>query len=173
MKAWCQATESAGQEPVVNRHAVANGQAIGLVGQTDNGQQFTELLLCHALGFGTRSVGGNAVATIVGDAHGHVDEFLGERIQRAVAHHLLDVAPDALQGLGVMRQDFPEIVYPVRLAAGHDFVMTALSAGDAWSYSMGVCSAMLDCLIGDRVQPLPSIGVQLLQVYESSISNLS
>jgi len=38
------------------------------------------------------------------DADGDVDKFLGERIEGAGAHDLLDVCPGALEGDGIVSQ---------------------------------------------------------------------
>ena len=74
-------------------------------------------------------MGCNAISAVVGDAYRHIDQLLGQGIQGPIAHHLLDVAPDALQVIRVMCQNLPKIIHPVRLAGGHDVVINGTHSG--------------------------------------------
>ena len=65
----------------------------------------------------------DAVVTVVGDADGDVNQFFGERVERAGRHDLLDTFPGALEQYGVVRDSLPEIIDPIGFARGHDVVV--------------------------------------------------
>src|SRR5439155_9352225 len=60
---------------------------------------------------------------LVTGAHRHVDQFLGEGIQGSGSHDLLHALPGAAQRNRIVRQCFPEIIDPIRVAGGHDVVI--------------------------------------------------
>jgi len=75
----------------------------------------------------------DAVAALVRHADGDVDHLLGQRIERARSHDLLDRFPGALQRDRIVGQHLSEIVDPVGLARRHDVVVNGAHLGT------GVC----------------------------------
>ncbi len=66
---------------------------------------------------------GDAVITVVGDADGDVNQFLGERIKRSRPHNLLDAFPGAFEQGGIVSDGLPKVVNPIDFARGHDVVV--------------------------------------------------
>ncbi len=66
---------------------------------------------------------GDAVVAVVGDADGNVNQFLGERIERAGPHDLFQALPRALEQRGIVGDGLPEIINPIDFASGHDVVV--------------------------------------------------
>lgn len=89
---------SAGQgrlKLLVDFDLIAGDDLVGFVGHADYCLQFVKHGVGHALlerGCGVR---GDAVVAVVGDADGHVNKLLSERIERARRHDLLDAFPGA------------------------------------------------------------------------------
>ena len=116
-------------ELLVNFHLVACHELIGLVGHADDGLQFRKHGVGHALFEGGGGVRCDAVVAIVSHTDGDVQEFLGQRIERAGTHDLLDAFPSALQCGGIVGDGLPEIVDPIGLARGHDVVVDGANFG--------------------------------------------
>ncbi len=108
---------------LVDLHLVAGDETVGFIGHADNRLQLLEHGVRHALAARRHRVRCDAIAAAVGDAYGHVEQFLGERIERPRRHDLLDAFPCAFQRRRIVRDGLPEIVYPVGLAKGHDVVV--------------------------------------------------
>jgi hypothetical protein len=116
-------------ELLVDFNLIAGDELVRFVGHANDGLQLLEHSLGHAFFESGSGVRGDAIMAVVGDADGHVDEFLGKGIERAGAHNLLDAFPGALQGGGIVSDGFPEIVDPIRLAGGHDVVIDGANFG--------------------------------------------
>jgi hypothetical protein len=110
-------------ESLVDFDLVAGDELVGFVGHADDGLEFLEHGVGHTLGKGGSGVGSDAVVAIVGDADGDVEQFLGEGIERARSHDLLDAFPSAFEQRGIVGDGLPEIIDPVGLACGHDVVV--------------------------------------------------
>ena len=111
------------REAFVDFDLIAGDELVGFVGHADDGLEFLEHGVGHALAEGRSGMRGDAVVAVVGDADGDVEKFLGERIERAGRHDLLDAFPGALEKCGVVGDCFPEIIDPIGLAGGHDVVV--------------------------------------------------
>ena len=106
------------------------GEGVGLGGHADDGEEFGVLLVGQAFGAGCGGVGVDAVAAVVGDGDGDVDEFFGERVECAGGDHdLLDAWPGALEEIGLVGEGSPEVVDEVGFSRGADVVEDGL---DAW-----------------------------------------
>src|SRR5579862_4064732 len=109
-------------EALVHRHAIAVGEAVGLVGHADDRDEFAQHLLRHAEPLCRGAMRMGAVLTGIGDADREVDQFLGERVERARRHHLFQALPGAFERRRVVGERPPEIVDPVGVAALFDVV---------------------------------------------------
>src|SRR6202140_4474973 len=107
----------------VDGYVERGDQTVGFVCQADNRQQLRILGLRHALVARRGAVRSYTVPAAVRGAYRDVQQLLGQPIERPGTHALLDVAPDALEGPRVVREDLPEIVDPVGLAGRHDGVV--------------------------------------------------
>src|SRR5579883_2664073 len=116
-------------EAFVDSDLVAGDELVGLVGHADDGLQFLEHFRGHAFRERGSRVRRDAVVAIVGHAYSDIDEFLGEGIEGARRHDLLDALPGALEQRGIVRDGLPEIVDPVRLSRGHDVVVNGANFG--------------------------------------------
>ena len=85
-------------ELLVNFHLVAGDELVGLVGHADYGLQLREHGIGHAFFESGGGVRGNAVVAIIRDADGYVEQFLGEGIECAGGHDLLDAFPGPFKG---------------------------------------------------------------------------
>jgi hypothetical protein len=111
-------------EAVVDFNLIAGDQFIGFVGHSDDGLQFVEHSVGHAFAACRGGMRSNAIVTVVSNADGDVEQFLGERIEGAAgSHDLFERFPGAFQSGGVVGNGFPEIVDPVGLAGGHNVVI--------------------------------------------------
>src|SRR5579864_5011277 len=106
----------------IDRHPIAVGEPVGFVGHADHGHDLAEHGFGHA-GLARRgAMAGDAVAAAIGDADREVDHFLGQRIERAWRHDLLDALPGALERRRIVRQVFPKVVDVVDIAGALDVV---------------------------------------------------
>ncbi len=112
-----------GLEALVDFDLIAGDELVGFVGHADDGLQFFEHRVGHSFAEGGSGVRGNAVVAVVGDADGDVNQFLGERIERARSHDLLDTFPGALEQNGIVGDGLSEVVDPIGLARGHDVIV--------------------------------------------------
>src|SRR5216683_6187621 len=110
-------------EALVDFDLVAGDKLIGFIGHANDGLKLLEHSPGHAFAESGSGVRGDAVGTVVGDAHGDVDHFLGEWIERARGHDLLDAFPGAFEQGGIVRDGLPEIIDPIDFARGHDVVV--------------------------------------------------
>src|SRR6266850_1589563 len=116
-------------EALVDFDLIAGDQLVGFVGHANDGLEFLEHGVGHALAEGGRGVRCDAVVAVVGDADGDVTEFFGKRIERAGRHDSFDAFPSALEERGVVGDGFPEIVDPVGFTGGHDVVVDGADFG--------------------------------------------
>jgi len=114
---------------LVDFDLIAGDELVGFVGHADDGLKFLEHGVGHALAKGGSGVGSDAVVAVVGDTDGDVEKFLGERIERAGRHDLLDAFPSALEKRRVMSDGLPKIVDPVGFTGGHDVVVDGADFG--------------------------------------------
>src|SRR5208282_2416358 len=106
----------------IDRYAIAVGEAVGLVRHADNGHELAEHRRAHA-GLARRcAVTGDAIAAAVGGADREIDHLLGEHIERARCHDLLDALPGALERRRILREIFPEIIHILDLPRALDVV---------------------------------------------------
>src|SRR5882757_3676767 len=77
----------------------------------------------HPLGPSRGAMRRDAVLATVRHADRHINEFFGERVERARAHDFLRICPHTPQRRGMMRQYFPVVVDPIGFAGGHDVVV--------------------------------------------------
>jgi hypothetical protein len=118
------------QEFGIDGDLECSGEGVGLGGHADDGEEFRVLLVGHSFGTCGGSVGVDAVATVIGDGDGDVDEFFGERVERAGSDHdLLDAGPGMLEEIGLIGEGSPEVVNEVGFSGGADVVEDGL---DAW-----------------------------------------
>src|SRR6266478_6404474 len=110
-------------EALVDFDLVAGDKLVGLIGHANDGLKLLEHGPGHAFAESGSGVRGDAVSAVVGDAHRDVDHFLGEWIERARRHELLDAFPRALEQCGIVGDGLPEIIDPVGFARGHDVVV--------------------------------------------------
>src|SRR5271157_1877617 len=68
-------------ELFVDFNLIAGDELVGLVGHADDGLQLLEHGVGHPFFESRGGVRSDAVVAVVGDAYGHVDKFLGERIE--------------------------------------------------------------------------------------------
>src|SRR5579863_7130863 len=101
---------------IVYFHLVAGGEAVGFIGYAYHSHEFMEHFVGHAFVAGGHGVRGDAVWTLIRDAHSDVDQFLAQRIESAGSHDLFQGLPRALESGGIVGQSFPEIVDEIRLA---------------------------------------------------------
>jgi hypothetical protein len=114
------------------------GDGVGLGGHGDDREEFGVLLVGEAFGSGRGCVGVDAVAAVVGDGDSDVDEFFGERIERAgFDHDLLDAGPDALEEFGMVGEGSPEVVDEVGFSGGSDVVEDGLEARVGGDFGVG------------------------------------
>ena len=123
-------------EAFVDFDLIAGDELVGFIGHANDGLEFLEHGVGHALAKGGSSVRRDTVVAVVGDADSDVKELLGKRIEGAGRHDLLDAFPSALEECGVVRDGFPEIVDPVGLTGGHNVVVNGAD--------FGVCVFVLD-----------------------------
>ena len=74
-------------------------------------------------------MGCDAVAALVADTDGNVDQFFRKRIKRARRHDLLNVLPRSPERSGIVGQRLPEIINPVGLPRRHDVVVDGANFG--------------------------------------------
>jgi hypothetical protein len=110
-------------ESLVNFGWVTGNELIGFVGHADHDLKLLEQGAGHTLAEGGSRVRGDAIGTIVGDADGDVEQFFGERMERARSHGLFQTFPSAVEQSRIVRDDLPEVVDPVDLARGHDVIV--------------------------------------------------
>src|SRR5579864_1943029 len=82
-------------EAFVYRNAIAVGQPVRFIRHADDGDEFAQHISRHAEPLCRRAVRGRAILAAVADADREVDEFLGQRIERAGRHDLLEALPGA------------------------------------------------------------------------------
>src|SRR5437762_83012 len=70
-----------------------------------------------------------AAGAAIAGADREVDQLLGQRVERARRHHLLEAQPGAPQSRRVVCQRLPEIVDPVGAAGRHDVVIDGADLG--------------------------------------------
>jgi hypothetical protein len=106
------------------------GESIGLGGHGDDGEEFGVLLVCEAFGACGSSVGVDAVAAIVGNGDGDVDELSSERVEGAgFDHDLLDALPSSFEKVGLIGEGPPEVIDEVGFSSGTNVGEDGL---DAW-----------------------------------------
>ncbi len=116
-------------EPLVHRHLIGVGQRVGLAGHAHHREQLAPHRLAHAGPARDRGVGSDAVVAAVGRADREVDHLLGEGVEGARDHDLLDGLPGAAKRRRVVGERLPEVVDPVRLAGDHDVVVDRAHLG--------------------------------------------
>ena len=110
-------------EPLIHLHLQPHGQPVAGVGQRDDLDQLGQHLVVHALLARRGDVGVDAVLAVVGDADREIDVLLGQGIEPALLdHHLLHVAPEALEHRRMHRQRAPDVVDVVGVAGLADVV---------------------------------------------------
>src|SRR5260370_41802141 len=95
-------------EALVDFDLVAGDKLVGLIGHANGGLKLLEHGPGHAFAESGSRVRGEAVSAGVGDAHGDIDHFLGEGIDYARGHNLLDAFPGHLEQGGILRDGLPE-----------------------------------------------------------------
>src|SRR6266536_505045 len=110
-------------EALVDFDLVAGDKLVGFIGHANDGLKLLEHGPGHAFAESGSGVRGDAVSAVVGDADGDVDHFLGEWIERARRHDLLDAFPGALEQGGIVRDGLPKIIDPIGFARNHDVVV--------------------------------------------------
>ena len=114
----------------IDRYLESGGEGVGLGRHTDDSEEFGVLLFRETLCPGRGSVGLDAVAAVVGDGDGDVDQFLGERIEGAgFDHDLLDAGPGSLEEFGLVGESAPEVIDEIGFSGGANVVEDCL---DAW-----------------------------------------
>ena len=108
---------------MVDFDLITGDKFVGFIGHADNGLKLLEHRVGHSFGEGGSGVRGDAVVAVVGDADGDVNQFLGERIERARAHDLLEAFPGALEQGGIVRDGLPEIIDPIDFARSHNVIV--------------------------------------------------
>ena len=103
-------------ETLVDFDLIAGNELVGFIGHADDGLQFLEHGVGHSFAEGGSGVRSDAVVAVVGHADGDVNQFFGERVERAGRHNLLDALPGALKQSGIVRDGLPEIVDPIGFA---------------------------------------------------------
>ncbi len=109
-------------ELLVEFYLIAGYKRVGFIRHADNGHQFAKYLVGHALlarGGGMRS---DAVAALIRNADGDVDQLFCERVERAGAHDVLDAFPGSAQGGWIFRDRFPKVVDGIGFARRHDVI---------------------------------------------------
>jgi hypothetical protein len=106
------------------------GESIGLGGHGDDGEEFGVLLVGEAFGACGSSVGVDAVAAIVGNGDGDVDELFGKRVEGAgFDHDLLDALPGSFEKIRLIGEGSPEVIDEVGFSGDTDVREDGL---DAW-----------------------------------------
>ncbi len=116
-------------ELLVDFHLITGDEFVGLIGYADDGLELLEHGGGHAFAESGSRVRGDAVVAVVGDADRDVDQFLGEGIEGAGRHDVLQAFPGAFEQRGIVGDGLPEIVDPIDLAGGHDVVV---DGADFW-----------------------------------------
>src|ERR1039457_3977788 len=87
------------------------------------------LLGGQTLSTSSGAVRSDAILAPVGNADRHINEFLGERVERSRSHDFLRIRPHAPERWRMMRQYLPIIIDPIRLADRHDVVVYRTHVG--------------------------------------------
>jgi hypothetical protein len=82
--------------------AVAVGGPVRFVGHADHSHQLAEHGFGYAGHAGARGMAGDAISAATGRAHGEINHLLGDGIERARRHDLLEPQPRALESGGVV-----------------------------------------------------------------------
>src|SRR5580692_1245191 len=85
---WCWRLET-----LVDFHLVAAGQAIGLIGHPHHGHQLGEHSVAHSGLARAGGVRGDAIPALISRAYREVNHLLGDGVERARRHDLLDALP--------------------------------------------------------------------------------
>src|SRR5258708_5835453 len=94
---WIKWASSRRLESLVDLDLVAGGVAIGFIRHADHPHQLSEHAVAHPRLARGGGMGSDAVSALVADADGDVDHLLGQCVQRARRHDLLDAEPGAAQ----------------------------------------------------------------------------